>query len=140
MTLHFMLTTMCALLCVQMEETSSAQRKISLAPLKLFAFEINDLLTDRPDGLPINAVVPSYKDKFGREINISRLGFPKLIKVLEAITNTIDVSDDALFCMVPLLNCSVRDELASSLQIRGSGAARTIHRKAYPEVMALKGG
>ena len=73
-------------------EGSGPTRKISLMPLKLFAFEIVDLLTANPSGLPINGVVPTYKEKFGREFVIAKYGVAKLIRALEAITDVIDVS------------------------------------------------
>lgn len=63
-----------------------------LKPLRAFALEIQELLSGRPQGLPINAVVPTYKEKFGRDLLVSNLGVPKLIRALEAITDVIDVS------------------------------------------------
>ena len=50
-----------------------------------------DLLADQPAGLPINKIVPAYKEKFGCDFVVSRYGFPKLIRALEAIQDTIEV-------------------------------------------------
>ena len=61
--------------------------------MRVFASEIEKLLSSRPQGLPINAVVPAYKEKFGRDLVVSKLGFPKLIRALEAIADVIDVSN-----------------------------------------------
>ena len=63
-----------------------------LAPLTLFGYEIEDLLSAHPNGLPINAVVPTYKERFGKSFQISKYGVPKLLKALEAITDVIEVS------------------------------------------------
>ena len=65
-----------------------------LKPLTLFGYEIEDLLSAHPNGLPINAVVPTYKERFDKNFQISKYGVPKLIKALEAITDVIEVSDN----------------------------------------------
>lgn len=64
--------------------------------IKLFACEMADLLADHPQGLAINKIVPSYKEKFGRDLLVAQYGFPKLIRALEAIQHTIEVSTLAI--------------------------------------------
>ena len=68
-----------------------AGRCVTLRPAKLFACEMADLLVDHPQGLAINKIVPSYKEKFGRDLLVAQYGFPKLIRALEAIQHTIEV-------------------------------------------------
>ena len=50
-----------------------------------------NLLADHPTGMPINKIVPAYKEKFGRDLVVSRYGFSKLIRALEAIQDTVEV-------------------------------------------------
>ena len=72
-------------------------RCVTLRPTtKLFACEMADLLIDHPQGLAINKIVPSYKEKFGQDLLVAQYGFPKLIRALEAIQHTIEVSVLAL--------------------------------------------
>ena len=66
-------------------------RRVSLRPLRVFACEMVDLLTVHPDGLVISKIVPAYKEKFKKDLSVVDLGFPKLIRVLEAIEDTVEV-------------------------------------------------
>ena len=50
-----------------------------------------NLLADHPTGMPINKIVPAYKEKFGCDLVVSRYGFSKLIRALEAIQDTLEV-------------------------------------------------
>ncbi len=69
-----------------------ARRKVFLKPLTLLKYEIEEIIQAQPQGIPINSVVPTYKEKFGKDFQITNYGFPKLIKALEAITDIIEVS------------------------------------------------
>lgn len=69
------------------------KRLVSLKPLRVFALEMTELLGRRANTcIPINQIVPTYKETFGRDFDVSSYGHPKLIKVLEAIPDTIRVS------------------------------------------------
>lgn len=57
----------------------------------MFAQEMANLLADHPTGMPINKIVPAYKEKFGCDLVVSRYGFSKLIRALEAIQDTVEV-------------------------------------------------
>ena len=69
-----------------------ATRVISLLPIRVFACEMSELLANSPEGMPINMVVPTYKEKFGRDLMVTKYGYPKLIRALEAIQEILDVS------------------------------------------------
>lgn len=70
---------------------TGASRLICLHPVKLLTREMVVLLSSRSAGLPINMVVPTYKEVFGRDFQATHYGFPKLIRALEAIPDTVDV-------------------------------------------------
>lgn len=69
-----------------------ASRQISLSPLCLFSCEMRELLSSHPIPMPINKIVPAYKETFGNDFSVTRYGYPKLIKLLEAVPELIDVS------------------------------------------------
>ena len=78
---------------------SGAGRLISLQPTRVLACEMGELLSVQPgNSLAINKIVPAYKEKFGRDFVVGSYGFPKLLRALEAIPDTIDVSIPLLFC------------------------------------------
>lgn len=61
---------------------------------------MRELLTAHPQGLPINKIVPAYKEKFGKDFNVGLYGHSKLIRALEAIPDVVEVSVRELqFCM-----------------------------------------
>lgn len=63
--------------------------------------------------MPINKIVPAYKEKFGRVFSVSNFGHPKLIRALEALDELIYVSIECCtvgnFLLLWLL-CCVCDE------------------------------
>lgn len=65
---------------------------ISLTKLRLFACEMTELLLSYPGPMPISKIRPAYKEKFMKDLIVNAFGHPKLIKVLEAVTDVIDVS------------------------------------------------
>ena len=67
-------------------------RPIVLHPNRVFACELTELLACSSGPMPINKIVPAYKEKFGRDFVVSRYGHVKLIKALEAIPDVINVS------------------------------------------------
>lgn len=73
---------------------SGACRPVVLHPRCIFAMDMASLLSSHPGGLLVSAVVPAYKEKFGRELVVSDIGFPKLIRALESIPEVLDVSDN----------------------------------------------
>jgi len=71
---------------------SGSDRPVTLMPLQLFACEMAELLPLHPSPMPINKIVPSYKEHFKKDLTVQQYGFPKLIKVLEALPNVLEVS------------------------------------------------
>ena len=62
-----------------------------------------ELLSVQPENsLAINKIVPTYKEKFGRDFVVSSYGYAKLIRALEAIPETLDVSM-ILLCLTQVL-------------------------------------
>ena len=90
---------MCVCVCVcspnlsPQIQGSGACRLISLRPTRVLACEMAELLSVQPGkSLAINKIVPTYKEMFGQDFAVSNYGFPKLIRALEAIPDTVDVS------------------------------------------------
>ena len=49
------------------------------------------LTAAHPEGLLISKVVPEYKEMFGKELVVSNIGFPKLLRALESIPDIVEV-------------------------------------------------
>ncbi len=65
---------------------------MSLTPLQLFSCEMAELLPLHLVPMPINKVVPSYKEHFKKDLVTANYGFSKLIKLLEAVPEVLEVS------------------------------------------------
>ena len=78
--------------CMQLSEEKGPTRLIQLQPQLVLAHELSLLLSGHGGQLAINQIVPAYKEMFGRNLVLSQFGFPKLIKALEAMPDTITVS------------------------------------------------
>lgn len=60
--------------------------------LALFSRELVDLLKTAPHcQIPFNRFIPAYHHHFGRQCRVADYGFTKLIDLLEALTNTVQV-------------------------------------------------
>ena len=70
---------------------------VKLSPPVVLSHELSVLLSARGGRLAMNQIVPEYKEMFGRSLTVSQFGFPKLIKALEAMSDTITVS--LYFCV-----------------------------------------
>ena len=81
----------CVCVCDQMEPGKGPTRAIRLHPTRVFAREIEELLTGFPNGLEISKINPFYKEKFKSSFSITNYGFSKLILGLEAIPDIITV-------------------------------------------------
>ena len=77
---------------MQLSEEKGPTRLIQLQPQLVLAHELSLLLSGHGGQLAINQIVPAYKEMFGRNLVFSLFGFPKLIKALEAMPDTITVS------------------------------------------------
>ena len=82
-----------------MKGAATSRRVVVLLPLRVFACEMRYLLTLHPNGLPINQVNPVYKETFKKDFDVSRYGFTKLLRTLEAIPDTVDVSVALSVCL-----------------------------------------
>ena len=67
-------------------------RLVQLQPIHILTHEFSLLLSSHGGRLAISQIVPEYKEKFGKHPVFSNFGFPKLIKALEAMPETITVS------------------------------------------------
>lgn len=65
---------------------------ISLKKIRLFACEFTELLVSYPGPIQLSKIRPVYKEKFKKDLIVTEYDQPKLIKVLEAIPELIDVS------------------------------------------------
>lgn len=62
--------------------------------LALFSRELVDLLKTAPHcQVPFNRFIPAYHHHFGRQCRVADYGFTKLIDLLEALTNTVQVCE-----------------------------------------------
>lgn len=77
---------------VENEEFKGPKRLVQLNPIHMLTHELTLLLLDHDGQMAINQIVPEYKEKFGRMLGITQFGFPKLIRALEAMPDTIKVS------------------------------------------------
>ena len=71
---------------------SGTARPVSLHPRCVFAMDMAQLVAFHPEGLLISKVVPAYKEKFGKELVVADIGYPKLIRALESLPDVIEVS------------------------------------------------
>ena len=69
-----------------------ASRLVQLHPRCVFVMDMAKLVGSNPGGLLISKVVPSYKEMFGKDLNVSHLGYNKLIRALESMPNVVEVS------------------------------------------------
>ena len=75
---------------------NGASRPVLLHPRRVFALDMAKLVALNPEGLLISNVVPAYKEKFGKELIVTNLGYPKLIRALESIPNVLEVSNGCM--------------------------------------------
>ena len=68
-------------------------RLIQLQPIHVLTHQFTLILSAHGGRLPINQIVPEYKEMFGKPPVFSNFGFTKLIKALEAMSDTIMVSE-----------------------------------------------
>ena len=78
-------------ICLVQVKGGGANRRVTLHPRCVFAMDIAQLSTAHPEGLLVSKVVPAYKEMFGRELNVTTVGFPKLLRALESIQDIIEV-------------------------------------------------
>lgn len=72
---------------------------------ELFAIEVADLLCQSPRcRLPFNKFIPSYHHHFSRQCRVADYGFTKLIDLLEAVPNVVQVSE-WVFVMIYYVAC-----------------------------------
>ena len=71
---------------------------MSLSPLRRFACEMRELLSEHPNGIMFPQVVPQYKEKYGRKIVPGDYGMSKMVQVLEAVPDVVKVTHMA--CVV----------------------------------------
>lgn len=78
--------------CAFQLKGGGAARQVSLHPQCVFAMDMAQLVAFHPEGLLISKVIPEYKEKFGKDLVVSDIGFSKLIRALESIPTVLEVS------------------------------------------------
>ena len=64
---------------------------------KQFSKDVVDLLRHQPHfRMPFNKFIPSYHHHFGRQCKLAYYGFTKLLELLEAIPEILQVSEEIL--------------------------------------------
>jgi hypothetical protein len=53
---------------------------------------MTELLLPHTEPMPISKIRPAYTDRFQKDLRVADYGHPKLIKLLEGITDVVDVS------------------------------------------------
>lgn len=65
--------------------------------MALFSRELVDLLKTFPHCMmPFNRFIPAYHHHFGRQCRVADYGFTKLIDLMEALPNVVQVSRNFL--------------------------------------------
>ena len=114
----------------QISEDRGPSRLVQLKPIHILRHELTLLLSDHGGQMAINQIVPEYKEKFGRMLVVTQFGFPKLIRALEAMPDTVDVS---FTCLYTHYNSGYHTLIVPPFQLVGKGPSRiAILKKAVP--------
>ncbi|XP_034936191.1 meiosis regulator and mRNA stability factor 1 isoform X2 [Chelonus insularis] len=104
--------------------------------LALFSRELVDLLKTAPHcQIPFNRFIPAYHHHFGRQCRVADYGFTKLIDLLEALPQTIQVMGEGNKRMVTLSHrAQVRRFTSDLLRVLKAQASKQITLSDFPTV------
>ncbi|XP_071443436.1 meiosis regulator and mRNA stability factor 1 isoform X2 [Hetaerina americana] len=105
-----------------------------VSQLALFSRELVDLLKTAPHcQLPFNRFIPAYHHHFGRQCRVADYGFTKLIELLEAVPQVVQVMGDGGRRIVTLSHrAQVRRFTSDLLRILKSQANKQVALSAFP--------
>ncbi|KAK0092688.1 hypothetical protein PV326_000848 [Microctonus aethiopoides] len=104
--------------------------------LALFSRELVDLLKTAPHcQIPFNRFIPAYHHHFGRQCRVADYGFTKLIDLLEALTNTVQVMGEGNNRVVTLSHrAQIRRFTSDLLRVLKAQASKQITLSEFPTV------
>ncbi|XP_046394485.1 meiosis regulator and mRNA stability factor 1 isoform X2 [Ischnura elegans] len=105
-----------------------------ISQLALFSRELVDLLKRAPHcQLPFNRFIPAYHHHFGRQCRVADYGFTKLIELLEAVPQIVQVMGDGGRRIVTLSHrAQVRRFTSDLLRILKSQANKQVALSTFP--------
>lgn len=95
-------------------------------PLALFSRELVDLLKTAPNcQISFNRFIPAYHHHFGRQCRVADYGYTKLMPLLEALPNIVQVCGFLFFFIIIIILSSVYNYIFN-LQVLGEGNKRMV--------------
>jgi len=90
------------------EDEETKKKQIALAPLRVFAREITELLEESGGYVGIQNIEAKYLQKFGRPLRPQQLGYPSILTLLQAIPEVASLRGKNRMKRILVLNKSVR--------------------------------
>jgi hypothetical protein len=82
---------LCDMLILSEKDDIKGSRTVTLAPMRIFARELTQLLEDFGGSLMLGNVDAVYMQKYGRPLRPAQMGYPSLLALLQAIPEDVEV-------------------------------------------------